>query len=536
MAFKSLKATGLGRLLTKIKTYLDTTYLKIADSIRTVNGISPLANGDVPITIVDRAENLHASSFSTQQSNGLYIQRTTGGNASIGDGVAQLLKITGNSVHEGFQEEEKSFDYEQADTEAVISAEIDWETFKANVTQSGEYILIYDGTNWNNNPATYGVTIEGTPEEGDRIVIEYTKELRGTITNAYPTKFVSTGWNLFSYALGYAKVVRYSDTNGYKISGAYTQLQFSATLNGARQTITPDANTKIFQIPSDGFAWVTGGDGTTTAIYPTWSDWKNGYPGDFMAYSRSEISIEDVMYNYFPFGLCSVSGVADEINIEAGTYTVRIARMAYSAENKQTIIDMGVVYEYDENWIYYVIGSAVTSQYSINGNYDAYDHGIEYIEASSNIPVNISTSYSPDLKNKLERDTLTKSQQTLTAEEMGQARANIAAASMTDVQAINNKLNGLFKYVSYSYALPDIAANASLQIKASNFGISTPSGYKPLAVVGFSSGSVNLAVSSVYGNNTGTANVMGIKNMTASVQSGKKAGIRILYVKTGMGI
>lgn len=536
MAFKDLKATGLGHLLTRIKTYLDSTYLKIENSIRTVNGISPLANGDVPITIVDRAENLHASSFSTQQSNGLYSQRTTGGNASIGDGVAQLLKITGNSVHEGFQEEEKSFDYEPADPDAVISAEIDWETFKANVTQSGEYILIYDGTNWNNNPETYGVTIEGTPEEGDRIVIEYTKELRGIITNAYPTKFVSTGWNLFSYALGYAKVVRYSDTNGYRISGAYTQLQFSATLNGARQTITPDASTKIFQIPSDGFVWVTGGDGTTTAIYPTWSDWKNGYPGDFMAYSKSEISIENIMYNYFPFGLCSVSGVADEINIEAGTYTARIARMAYSAENKQTVIDMGVVYEYDENWIYYVIGSAVTSQYSINGNYDAYDHGIEYIEASNNIPVNISTAYSPDLKNKLERDTLTKSQQTLTTEEMDQARANIAAASTTDVQAINAKLTSVFKHVYYKFPLPDIAANGSRNITANEFGISTPSGYKPLGYYRFTTGSTNFALTAIIAHNTGANTVMSIKNVTDAVQKNKTAGIGIIYVKTGYGI
>lgn len=536
MAFKDLKATGLGRLLTRIKTYLDSTYLKIADSIRTVNGISPLANGDVPITIVDRAENLHASSFSTQQSNGLYSQRMTGGSASIGDGVAQLLKITGNSIHEGFQEEEKSFDYEQADPEAVISAEIDWETFKANVTQSGEYILIYDGTNWNNNPETYGVTIEGTPEEGDRIVIEYTKELRGTITNAYPTKFVSTGWNLFSYALGYAKVVRYSDTNGYKISGAYTQLQFSATLNGARQTITPDASTKIFQIPSDGFVWVTGGDGTTTAIYPTWSDWKNGYVGDFMAYSKSEISIEDIMYSYFPFGLCSISGVADEINIEAGTYTVRIARMAYSAENKQTVIDMGVVYEYDENWIYYVIGSAVASQYSINGNYDAYDHGIEYIEATNNIPVNISTSFSPDLKNKLERDTLTKSQQTLTEEERDQARANIAAASMTDVQTINTKLTSVFQQKYFKFALPDIAANAARTITANEFGITIPTGYKVLDFYRFTTGSTNFALTSITATSTGTSGMMSIKNLTSSVQSGKTAGIGLVFVKTGYGI
>ena len=99
MAYKSLKATGLGVLLGKLKTYLESTYVKIANSVRTVNGVSPTANGNIPINIVDRAENLQASSFSTQQSSGLYIQRTTGGSASISDGIAQLLKLTWNSVH-----------------------------------------------------------------------------------------------------------------------------------------------------------------------------------------------------------------------------------------------------------------------------------------------------------------------------------------------------------------------------------------------------------------------------------------------------
>ena len=503
-----------------------------SDVVTSVNG----QKGDVEVSEVDFAKNLRASSFVTQTSEGTYIQRTTGGSASIGDGNAVLTKLLGNSVHAGFVPEEKSCDYINADPESASDCTIDWDVFKSYITVSGTYTLTYNGSSWSSDIANYGITIIGTPAEGDMIIIDYVKEVRGSISVASPSAFISTGWNLFSSTLGYAKVVKYSDTLGYKVSGAYTRLEFSATLNGARQTITPDATTKIFQIPSDGYVWVTGGDGNTTAIYPTWNDWKNGYPGDFMAYYKTEINLADAMSAYFPYGMCKVGDTADEINITAGTVIRRIERIEYSAANLVAVQGYNVPYEYDENYIYYVDSAAVAQTYSINGNYAAYDHGIEWFTVETEVPVTAFTSYSPDLKNKLERDVLTISQQALTAEEKTQVRNNAGAAAKTDVDEVNTKITDLFKHVYYKFSVSSIAASATRNVTAQEFGAEAPAGYKPLGYYRFSSGSVNLAVTAIVATATGTGTMMTLRNRATSAQSNKTAAIGIIYVKTGFGI
>ena len=88
----------------------------------------------------------------------------------------------------------------------------------------------------------------------------------------------------------------------------------------------------------------------------------------------------------------------------------------------------------------------------------------------------------------------------------------------------------------YKFALPNIAANATRNVTANELGMSTPSGYKVLDYYRFTTGSVNLALTNVNPAATGTGTVMGLRNRTASVQSGKTAGIGIVYVKTGFGI
>lgn len=131
---------------------------------------------------------------------------------------------------------------------------------------------------------------------------------------------------------------------------------------------------------------------------------------------------------------------------------------------------------------------------------------------------------------------LAKGEQTLTAAEKTQVRTNIGAAEAAILSEIQTKLTNLFQYKLYSYVISSINANASLSIKANDFGFSTPTGYKPFAVLRFTSGSANIAVCTVNGGATNTGTAMAVRNASSSTQTNKTAYIGIMYIKTGMGI
>lgn len=434
--FENLKKAGIRYLLTKIRDFLEATYGKV----KTINGIEPNEYGDVPVNRVNYAGDLE-SSFS-QTSMGEYIQRTSGGNASIEDGDAWLSILQGHREHDGYVAEYRDFNVYPVDEENGISATIDWDTFLGQVADTVTLTFAYTNA-WNMNPVTYGITVTGTPANGDTMVVEYVKEERGTITQANPTAFVSTGWNLYMSSgeyqgyTGLARVVRYSDDYGYMIKGTHTALQFSSTLAGEKTNLTEADG--LFQVPSDGFVWVVGGSSADTAIFPTHSDWSGGYPGDYQAYVRSVITLSDLMAEYFPFGLCQVENSRDEINLSLGTVTVRIERMEYDADNLAYARSSGRAFEYDADWIYIVKESistiSIPGEFQISGQYAASDHGLEFFEGTA-VPVMAQTIYGANLKNKLERDVLTKSQQTLSAAEQKQARTNIGAAAVADITKI----------------------------------------------------------------------------------------------------
>ena len=419
MAFENLKKSGITYLLGKLKEHLEATYLKIANAILTVNSTGPDSYGNVQINRVNYAGDLE-SSF-TQNSDETFLQRTTGGAASVVDGDAWLSRVMGNSVHTGFVAESLEMDVRPINEEAPISATINRDTFVSYVESSGTITLTFT-TSWSADPTNYGITVTGTPSAGDQIVIVYVKEEPGTITTANPSSFVSTGWNLYQSANGYAKVVRYSDAYGYKISGDYTALQFSTTVNGEKSPLT--AEDGMFNVEQDGYVWVTGGNAANTAIWPTWSDWTDNYAGSFMAFSSSEIDLSDVMSTYFPYGLCKVGNAYDEINISLGVAIVRIDVLENNSTNMATAKSSGRLFEYDENYIYIVKATASTNSIDVSGAYSANQHGIEYFTGTS-VETEAQTIYGMNLKNKLERDTLTISQQTLSENEKKQVLGNI---------------------------------------------------------------------------------------------------------------
>lgn len=311
----------------------------------------------------------------------------------------------------------------------AIDATIDEDVFVGYVSQSGTTTLTYS-TAWSADPANYGITIIGEPVAGDVITIDYTKEVRGTIIQSNPQTFISTGWNLYNHELGYARTIKYHDNYGFKVSGTYTMLEFATTTTGSRIVINPVSGG--FAVPSDGYVFVTGGNDEDTQIWMTWSDWgttANG--GEYAPYSETQVDISTFMASNFPFGLLRAGNARDEINLNTGIAVSNVTRQVYNAQNLAAAKASGRQYEYDENYIYIERAEPFQYNISVDGGYIASDHGLEMFTGSEQGPY-AETIYGMNLKNKLERDVVTVSQQTLTTHEQAQVRTNIGAAEDAD--------------------------------------------------------------------------------------------------------
>ena len=482
---------------------------KTACVVKSINAIHPDAQGEVKITNVAYSDNF--TSDKTQNSEGEFIIRTAGGDASISDGDAFVTRVYGNRMHTGYSPESLNMEVTMTPRVAPdpITAALNAETFEAYVSEAGIYTLTYtsswsadpslygvtvtgtplsgdsieinwdgesepymtvtapriapDGisatinrdtfvgyvsesgvttltytTMWSANPALYGVTVTGAPVSGDYITITYYKEQRGTIAVATPSAFKSTWWNLYNHTAGYAYLTKYSTQYGFRIGGTYTALQYSETPTGTKSSITPVDG--VFTIPGDGYVWVTGGNNTNTYIINQWSDWTDGPAGDFEAYSESTINLATIMNTYFPYGLLRVGVVRDEINVNASLAISKIDRMAYNAENLASAKASGRAYEYDANYIYIVKASYDSNSITLDGDYTASDHGNEFFVGTS-VPVYLETMYGNNLKNKLERDVVTISQQTLTSAQQTQVRNNLSAASQADITTLNGSIS-----------------------------------------------------------------------------------------------
>ena len=399
--FKPAKTDA--QAVAKLNENFDTIDTEMHRPPLTVNNIEPNpSTRNLDLETVPLADNL--TSDQAQHDTGTFIERTSGGEASISDGDAYLLSVKGNMVKTGYVAESITMTVTAAEREEgvdPITATLDRDDFVAAASTSGTYTFSYT-TAWSTDPASYGITVTGTPINGDSISVVYVMENRGTITVANPTAFNSTGWNLYDNTAGYAKVVKYSDTYGFMIGGTYSLVEFATTVSGTRTAVSIDDG--YFTVPSDGYVFVTGGN-STTYILMTWSDWTEGYTGDFESYSDDTISLSEVMLN-FPYGLLAVGTVRDEINLNSQLAINRIQRLAYTAENLASVIASGVAYDTDTNYIYAVLETPVSTAIELDGEYTVSDHGIEFFSGTS-VPCVVEALYGNNLKNKLERDVVT---------------------------------------------------------------------------------------------------------------------------------
>ena len=397
--------------------------------VKTVNGEGPDGDGNVQVDHTMTADNLTSSA--SQTTIGEFARRTSGGNASISTGSAWLSVIRGNRTHIGYVPESLNMTVNAApreEGETPITATIDRDAFVEAVAGSTVVTLTYT-VSWSEDPAEYGITVSGTPVSGDQITVTYVAESRGTIIQSDPQTFVSTGWNLYNHDVGYAIGLKYAPSAQFRISGTYSAVKFSSTLSGEKTTITPQDG--LFAIQANGYIWVEGGNDTDTEVFMTWADWilPEDAPEEFQPYTSSEITLADLMEDHFPYGLLRVADVRDEIDFNTGIATSRVQRLSYSAENLATAKASGLAYEYDTNYIYLERAAVVEydlDDYEISGMYAVDDHGLELFNGTD-IAVYTVIVYGNNLKNKLERDVLTISQQTLTTAQQDQVMTNIGA-------------------------------------------------------------------------------------------------------------
>lgn len=502
-----------------------------------VNGETADNSGEITLESVPLAVDL--STDRNTQVTGEFIARTTAGAASIANGAAHLNRILGHNDHPGFVAEVLTMEVipMPRDDDDPITATLDRDDFMEAVSGSVDLTFVYS-TGWSPDPASYGITVTGTPISGDVITVHYIEEQRGTITQAFDTEgdkiFIATGWNLYDNDVGYARVANYNYK--YKIGGTYSTIRFK--FNPADETsyaVSVDAN-GLFSLPKingmtpdNGYIILTGGNATNTYITTAWTDWTGGYVGAFEAYEGTQIDLSGVLAN-FTYGLCRAGTVYDEIDLDSGTATQRIGRVAYSAEARADAEASGRQYEFDTDYIYYELAPAdiQTSTFVLDNSFTADSHGIEWLEGTNAGPT-VVASYKESLKDKLQRDVVTISQQTLEENQKAQIRTNIGAVSQAEMDASVATLNESIIVRKYSYKITSFSATSSKSITAANFGITEIEGYKPAMALLASTGYSLFSCYMLTPATTGT--VLGLRNLHSSAVSNKTCSIYIVWIK-----
>ena len=516
---------------------MDKLDTEVASRVKTVNGTAPGTDGNVAITHVDWAGNLETSI--SKRIEDAFIVRTAGGTASVSTGTATLRKVLGNRVRIGHVDAIGTMTVTMTtreEGEEEIDASLDLAAFEAAVGNvTGTYTFEYVSS-WSDDPDEYGITVMGTPKSGDQISVAFTAEVLGTIAQCTPEELVSTGWNLYNSTTGRAMAVKYSEEYGYLIGGEYSAVKWSATEDSTKQTLTVDEDGN-FSVPDDGVIWVSDGDDTTWVAL-AWSTGRTVTTPD--AYTESTVDLSDLMTLLFPNGLMQVGDIRDEIDIANQMLYVKVERMENNSTNMATASASGRAYDFDDSYIYIeketygVYGIALSGEYSVN------DYGIEFFTGTE-VPVMTVIQYGQDLTNKLERDVVTISAQTLEPSDQAQVRTNIGAAAASDVvdvnAAINTAMGSLVIIKDYTYTATEALASGSAKsLSATNMGASIPNGYRPIGLVKFLPSNTGIGLEYYQLDTTASGFVRYRNNGDNSVSSGYTIKMRVAYIKSAWSV
>ena len=512
----------------------DSGFITAEDApVKSVNGMT----GAVTINRVPLADNL--TSPDNQEIYDAFIFRTSGGAASINSGKAQLAIVRGRVTITGRVPEvlnttetegltvsvdktawrvavnesgTYAFSYDGTDwklsgsvvalanygitvngiqSESISHTEpesltvtIDAATWREAVSNGGTYTFSYDGTNWKQGGsvvtlASYGMSITGTPESGDVVVVNYakatssanisvayTKGEQGTINIATPYTFKSIGLNQFDKATmilsGYTisttgavvaeagKYIAYIHavgglTDGYTVrsaagviirTGWLASIPTTTTSGISLDGVTGDGNTSYITPAEDGYICVAVSGIDDLCVHPKWSGYEDETYED---YSESVITIptadaDGAALPTASYGMPALGSVCDELNLDLKTYTKRIGQLAFNVQNLASVKAMGVAYDYDATNIFYVLAVPIvyTLDSTVSDAYTAADFGTEEFTSTSVAPY-AQNLYGDNLRDKLRTDVLTISAQVLTASQKAGVNSRLGTQGLFPV-------------------------------------------------------------------------------------------------------
>lgn len=342
----------------------------------------------------------------------------------------------------------------------------DWTVFKTYVdTARGNFTMSYDTdnservlTNWTDTWSTADTTIFWitTPVSTDDVVtvvyydectdwtvtLDFTAEARWTIVTSNPASLLATWvnqydmttyvdnatinpstWEIEAWVNKVAFVYAYGwVTNWYMWYSAdwyIVRCWRCATLPDIWTILTRTWATESSTSCSMPFAdtWyfcVEVSYDTDLNIHPKRSGQQDTNTD---AYSTSTVTLptEDVNSTSLPtdsYGMPSLGNTYDELNWQLQTYIKRVEVLSFSYSDLLNVANMWVQFDYDENYIYYVLWNPVTYDVSFTNTYTANDYWTEMILDSNDdlnpVAVEISTSYWSNLVDKLRTNVVTK--------------------------------------------------------------------------------------------------------------------------------
>ena len=359
----------------------------------------------------------------------------------------------------------------------VSAATVVPSTFFGQIPSSGTTVFTYSETDssWMLDASTvtlntYGIAVSGSPADGDTLTVTaiagtpnstvtvvYVAPAQGTIVVATPAMFSATGFNQFdkdsmvltNASFSGGKIIQNTGTyacycrakggvdNGYV---AYSETDAILDIGWCADvpeigddvvTTGQSVSTSLASIPfaEDGYVVVIASSTSDLCIHPKWSGAADTDYAAYVAPSTISIPTTDTSNNDLPtatYGMPRIGAVADRLNLDASTYIQRIGRLQNTSSNMSYVVGLSVAYDYDDDYIYYVLPTPITYTVDIEPTYIVNDWGTEEFIGTT-VPVSAQMLYGQNLRDKLRTDVLTISTQSpaLTANQMERVFLNL---------------------------------------------------------------------------------------------------------------
>ena len=254
---------------------------------------------------------------------------------------------------------------------------------------------------------------------------------------------LANGYQVYNGDVALSKVLWSASVPKVGSTGITTVVSEDATLS--EDAVGFSSGNKLvrgYRIEYDGYLVIVTTDVEKLCVHPRWSgtvNWRDAQGfGDYEEYVENDIVIptsgtlggETAALPTSEYGIPSVGDVSDVLDLDNRIYTKNIGMVEFSEQNLSNVISKGVPYSYDNSIILYQLDAPVVYKLAddVTDEYDVCDYGHEefvYADGVAAVTVYNSINYGQSLKDKLRRDVVTISAQSLTDAEKAQVGLNV---------------------------------------------------------------------------------------------------------------